>query len=60
MLRPAAGENAYGQLGDGNGGTDSDVPIAVSTSYFAPVSVESTWTQLSAGKYHTCGLQLAD
>jgi alpha-tubulin suppressor-like RCC1 family protein len=50
MLRPAAGQNDYGQLGDGNEGTDSDVPIAVDTA------LVSTWTQLSAGHLHSCGL----
>ena len=45
------GYNAYGQLGDGNTGTDADVPTAISTG------IVTAWAQLSTGQYHTCGIE---
>lgn len=47
------GYNFYGQLGNGNTGTDSNVPVAVSTS---GVLSGKTITQVAAGGYYSIAL----
>jgi alpha-tubulin suppressor-like RCC1 family protein len=42
------GRNVEGQLGDG---TKLDAPFG------SPASVPSDWTQISAGRFHTCGVR---
>ena len=45
------GSNAFGQLGDGNLGTNSDTPV--------PVADGHTFATISAGDQHTCGVTVA-
>ncbi len=47
-MHPFAGWNGFGQLGDGST-TDRALPVAV--------SADGTWSAVSAGTYHTCGLK---
>jgi alpha-tubulin suppressor-like RCC1 family protein len=47
------GYNNYGQLGNGNTGTNSGVPVFVSQG---ARSLGVTLTNISAGYYHTCGV----
>ena len=48
-----AGLNEYGQVGDGNINTPVLMPTAV-------VGTVSSWSAISAGGYHTCGLAAAN
>jgi alpha-tubulin suppressor-like RCC1 family protein len=47
------GYNYYGQLGNGNTGTNSNVPVLVSQGV-RPANV--TFSSISAGNNHTCGV----
>jgi alpha-tubulin suppressor-like RCC1 family protein len=47
------GNNNHGQLGNGNAGGDSHVPVLVSTSQ---VSGETYFIEVSAGGSHTCAI----
>ncbi|HPS31332.1 MAG TPA: hypothetical protein PLZ43_13820 [bacterium] len=44
------GSNYYGQLGDGTGGDETS-----NNDKLIPTSIDSKWTILSAGGWHTCG-----
>lgn len=47
------GDNANGKLGNGNTGTDSDIPVAVSTS---GVLTGKNTLSITAGNSHTCAI----
>ena len=48
-----AGWNLFGQVGDGNTALSVTMPTAVNGSV-------TSWTTISAGGYHTCGLAAAN